>query len=73
MHFLHGFDHFDHQMIVFPCFSHQCCELGVIFSSGDVLCQPYRNLAAAQLYAGRSEEQHAFGIKKKGTAMDIGE
>lgn len=38
-----------------------------------VLCHSYRNLAAAQLQAGRSEEEQAFGIKKKSAALDIGE
>lgn len=41
--------------------------------SGQALCQLYRNLVAAQLYAGRSEEEHVFGIKKKRAALDISE
>lgn len=39
----------------------------------EVLCQSYRDLVAAQLDAGRSEEEHAFGIKKRRAALDIGE
>lgn len=43
----------------------------ILFCQAEIGC--VSGTVGTQLYAGRSEEQLAFGIKKKRTALDIGE